>query len=120
MRLQRFDADAARAAFARLGLPPIRVLAPDNDPFFSRGTFGYRPAAHDGWVFVKGSGILDKRSFLRQQASERERAGGGATDETDGGSSVLDLLSTISLIVLAIVLVLGVIGLVRRVSVERR
>jgi hypothetical protein len=66
VRLQRFDADAARAAFARLGLPPIRVLAPDNDPFFSRGTFGYRPAAHDGWVFVKGSGILDKRSFLRQ------------------------------------------------------
>jgi len=239
-RLQRFDGNAARGAFARLGLPPVRVLAPDNDAvlleagrqvmlglrragvsatlaevsraelgraigedgatadfeaaivttpplasydpdfldkvfgsdpeaaplnyagyrsadfdaladrvagapdqasrrraagaelrllardlpvvplFFSRGAFGYRPAAHDGWVFIKGSGILDKRSFLRGQAPGGGGADGAPSDDADDGSSVLDLLDTVSLIVLAILLALGAFGLVRRFSVERQ
>ena len=34
---------------------------------FADGAFVYRPSAYDGWVFVKGSGILDKRSFLGRQ-----------------------------------------------------
>jgi len=124
-----FDALADRVASAtdrasrrRSAGAELRLLARDLPAvplFFSRGTFGYRAAAHDGWVFIKGSGILDKRSFLREQAPERARAGGGATAEKDDGSSVLDLLDTISLIVLAVALALGAIALFRRVSVGR-
>ncbi|MGH2772056.1 MAG: hypothetical protein ACRDIU_02810, partial [Actinomycetota bacterium] len=32
--------------------------------FFSQGAFAYRPSAYDGWVYVEGSGIFDKRSFV--------------------------------------------------------
>lgn len=45
----------------------LRVLAEDAPLvplFFSGGAFAYRPAVYDGWVYMKGSGILDKRSFV--------------------------------------------------------
>lgn len=45
----------------------LRLLADDVPAvplLFSTGSFAYRPAVYDGWVFVKGSGILDKRSFV--------------------------------------------------------
>ncbi|MFN2388236.1 MAG: ABC transporter substrate-binding protein [Actinomycetota bacterium] len=47
----------------------LRLLARDVPAvplFFVEGAFPYRSAAHDGWVFVAGSGILDKLSFLPQ------------------------------------------------------
>lgn len=45
----------------------LRILATDAPVvplFFAPGTFAYRPAVYDGWVFVKGAGIVDKRSFV--------------------------------------------------------
>ncbi|MGH2705361.1 MAG: ABC transporter substrate-binding protein [Actinomycetota bacterium] len=36
--------------------------------FYSQGVFAYRTAIYDRWVFVKGSGILDKRSFVPSSA----------------------------------------------------
>lgn len=51
----------------RAVLDELRLLARETPVvplFFQNGAFGFRPAAHEGWVFVKGSGILDKRSFL--------------------------------------------------------
>ena len=38
-------------------LPVVPLLYAD-------ATFAYRPSAYDGWQFVAGSGIIDKRSFL--------------------------------------------------------
>ncbi|MDQ6806982.1 MAG: ABC transporter substrate-binding protein [Actinomycetota bacterium] len=38
--------------------------APAVPLFFTRGAFAYRPDVYDGWVYVKGTGILDKQSFL--------------------------------------------------------
>jgi len=45
----------------------LRLLAGDLPVvplFFAEGAFTYRPDVYDGWLFVKGTGILDKRSFL--------------------------------------------------------
>ncbi|MEX2659900.1 MAG: ABC transporter substrate-binding protein, partial [Acidimicrobiales bacterium] len=45
----------------------LQILAADAPViplFFAEGAFAYRPAAYDGWVYVKGAGILDKRSFV--------------------------------------------------------
>jgi peptide/nickel transport system substrate-binding protein len=66
------DADSRRAAV----LDELRVLAreaPVVPLFFQEGVFGFRPAAHDGWVYVKGSGILDKRSFLSGGQAREQR-----------------------------------------------
>ena len=41
--------------------------APAIPLVFAEGPFAYRPSVYDGWVFVKGTGILDKRSFLGGQ-----------------------------------------------------
>lgn len=45
----------------------LRLLATDAPVvplLFPEASFAYRPAIYDGWGFVKGSGILDKRSFV--------------------------------------------------------
>ncbi|MDQ6776855.1 MAG: ABC transporter substrate-binding protein [Actinomycetota bacterium] len=38
--------------------------APVVPLFFTRGAFAYRPDVFNGWIYVKGTGILDKQSFL--------------------------------------------------------
>lgn len=61
----------------------LKVLATDSPVvplYFATGTYGIRPGIYDGWVFIKGSGILDKRSFLGpgQGASAAPAQGGPA------------------------------------------
>jgi peptide/nickel transport system substrate-binding protein len=34
--------------------------------YYQDYAFAYNPAAYDGWVFIKGSGILNKLSFLNK------------------------------------------------------
>ena len=68
----------------------LQVLAEDVPVvplFFSTGTYTYRPAVYDGWVFVKGAGILDKRSFVDPvpERSGEEAAGDGADGDGAGG-----------------------------------
>ena len=100
----------------------LRLLAkdlPEIPLFFSEGAFAYRPSAHDGWVFVEGAGILDKRSFLPNeeragQTGSPPRALVGGEEEgvaDDSGSSALEILRVASLAALAIVLVLVAIAL---------
>ncbi|MBW3614903.1 MAG: hypothetical protein KY439_06275 [Actinobacteria bacterium] len=50
----------------------LRLLADDLPVvplIFSTGIFSFRPAIYDGWVFVKGVGILDKRSFVEPRSA---------------------------------------------------
>ncbi|MEX2620007.1 MAG: ABC transporter substrate-binding protein [Egibacteraceae bacterium] len=57
------DPDARRGAVAR----QLALLARDLPVvplFFADGAFAHRPAIYDGWVYVAGRGILDKRSFM--------------------------------------------------------
>lgn len=62
----------------------LKILAeeaPVVPLFFFEGAFAYRRPAFDEWVFVEGSGILDKRSFLPK---EREAEAGGSPDDLQG------------------------------------
>lgn len=63
------DRPRRRAAVAA-ELARLAADAPVVPLFFLRGRFAYRPAVHDGWVAVRGTGILDKRSFMHAGAAE--------------------------------------------------
>ena len=59
-----------RRAAVEAELTRLAADVPVVPLFFLRGRFAYRPAVHDGWVAVRGAGILDKQSFLRAGAPE--------------------------------------------------
>lgn len=75
LRSTAFESAAAQVASSRTRgqreraiereLRVLRAELPSLPLFFQEGLFAYRRGAHSGWVFVKGSGILDKQSFLR-------------------------------------------------------
>ena len=127
-RSPAFEALAARVTSAPTRrarraavLEELRLLSrdlPSIPLFFSEGRFAYRPAIHDGWVYVKGSGIFDKRSFLSGSSPTSAQL---VEDEEvdDGSSSLLDVLKWVSLGVLVIALILGGIGLRERRKVGR-
>ena len=83
--LRRRAVDAELALLAR--------DAPVVPLFFTRGAFAYRPAVYDGWVYVKGTGILDKQSFLGTGAGAAVAAASpsppGAVAGDDSGASTL-------------------------------
>ena len=111
------DPAARRAAIlaeARL----LAAAAPAIPLFFSQGAFAYRQI-YDGWTFIRGTGILDKRSFLPGGATAPSTpAASGAIDDpaaTDAGSdSGLGLVSILSLLAGAIVVVLAALALLQR------
>ncbi len=90
--------------------------APAVPLFFSQGTFAYRRATYDGWVEVKGLGILDKTSFFPARPAPGPNpvgaGGGGARDHhSGGGGEPLDALSIVALIVLLSAVGLGAVAL---------
>lgn len=109
-----FDRAAARVATAADGPArrdaveeALRTLARDAPVvplYFPTGRYAYRPAVYDGWVFVKGSGIFDKRSFVEPAA----RATGGEPPPGSGPEGAGRGLSPLGLLALA---VLGAAGL---------
>ena len=111
---QRRRATAAELTLLARDVPAVPL-------FFSQGTFAYRPGVYDGWTFIKGTGILDKRSLLpvaRPAAAAAEPADVPAqADETSG--SGLGLVNVISLVVLGIVAVLVVMALLSRRASRR-
>ena len=125
-RSRAFDTLAARVALARSRrarrravAAELRLLArdlPEIPLFFAEGAFAFRPAIHDGWVFVKGSGILDKRSFLTGEVRAPSRPlppGEDPGEGSDGIGSVLEVLRVLSLIALVIVVALAAVALLR-------
>jgi peptide/nickel transport system substrate-binding protein len=117
------DAQTRRAAT----VAELRLLAHDVPViplFFSQGTFAYRPFSYSGWVFVKGTGILDKRSFLAGQALAGGGPGGGGAGAPagprSGSGSGLSFVDVASIVVVAIVLLLGATALLARRSAARR
>lgn len=70
--------------------------APVVPLFFTRGAFAYRPEVYNGWIYVKGTGILDKQSFLSGATRTASAAAPtanppGAVTGQDSGVSILVL-----------------------------
>ncbi len=132
-RSKAFDKSAERVASApdararhravRAELSLLASEVPSIPLFFSRGTFAYRPAIYDGWVFIKGTGILDKRSFLPGQArvaAGPDTAVSPDTGERGSSSAALSLVDILSIVVLAAVLALAAAALLQRRAAGRR
>jgi peptide/nickel transport system substrate-binding protein len=89
--------------------------APVVPLFFQQGAYAFRPDAYDGWVFVKGTGIFDKRSFLpgarTPRESARERDIPGASGRSGG---TIGPLGWVAIALVAVVLGLALAVLRRR------
>jgi len=96
----------------------LRLLGSDLPSvplFFTDGAFAYRPAIYDGWVFVKGSGILDKRSFLRgERVAAGPRASGDPVDPSGGSGPAIGLFGWVGIALLAAALGAGAWALLRQ------
>ena len=91
----------------------LRLLASDAPViplFFSNGAFAYRPAVYSGWVYVRGSGILDKLSFVEPAAVRPTSPAPGVPPEAPGSFSILSL---VALVLAAGVVLVGGLQLVR-------
>ncbi|MGH2984746.1 MAG: ABC transporter substrate-binding protein [Solirubrobacterales bacterium] len=83
--------EARRSAVA----DELRLLARDLPVVplvFPQGAFAYVSSVYDGWIYVKGSGILDKRSFLPDEARANPDEGpiGNPLDtSSDSGANLL-------------------------------
>lgn len=55
---------AARKAAVRQELQLLATDVPVVPLFFPEGVFAYRPGIYANWVYVDGTGVLDKRSFV--------------------------------------------------------
>jgi len=108
----RVAAAPTRAARRAAVDAELRLLASDLPAvplFFGGTTVAYDPSAFGGWVNVRGSGVLDKRSFLNQASSAPQTvAGDDPTDRGFGGSD--DGFSLVPIILVAAALMLVALG----------
>ncbi len=115
---------AERRVAVRAELDRLARDAPSIPLVFSDGAYAYRSSVYKGWVFVKGTGILDKRSFLPGEVPVRQAPGRGAREADVAGrqarpatsDSGFSLVNIISLGVLAIVVLLAGAALGQAVS----
>ena len=126
-----FDRLAARAAAAtnpetrrRTVYQELKLLARDVPVvplFFQKGAFAYRPQVYNGWVFVRGTGILDKRSFLRSVIGPSSGSSDPIVrdDERAAGGGI-GVLGIVALGLLGVVLVILALGLAGRLARRRR
>ena len=80
----------------RLVHSELELLAQDAPAiplFFPEGAFVVRPSIYDGWTYVAGRGILDKRSFLPLVARPSERTPAPRPQTTDGGLGTLGFVA---------------------------
>jgi peptide/nickel transport system substrate-binding protein len=106
----------------RLVVQTQEVLAKDLPAiplFFSNGAFAFRRSIYDRWVFVKGTGILDKLSFLEgEEPPEPNETSDATVDENLATPASPErkpgLLQPVSLGLVAVVLLIGAFELARR------
>lgn len=102
-----------RAVAAELG--QLARDVPSIPLAFNQGAFAYRPAAYDGWVSVKGSGALDKRSFLAtgDRDSPQPLSGEASSGEPSDGPSI-GALGLAALGLLSVAVALSAVAINRR------
>ncbi|HVM35581.1 MAG TPA: ABC transporter substrate-binding protein [Actinomycetota bacterium] len=106
----------------RLVIETQKILAnevPAVPLFFSNGAFAFRRSIYDGWVFVKGTGILDKLSFLEgaERPTTPTTPDGSRNEPVSAPESSArgpGLLQLLSLGLVAAVLLVGAFEIVRR------
>ncbi|MGH2767951.1 MAG: ABC transporter substrate-binding protein [Actinomycetota bacterium] len=109
----RIAAEPAPAARKAAVSEALRLLATDLPVvplIFAGGTYAYRPSVYSGWVFIKGAGILDKRSFL-EPARPGPGTAPGPEASPGGGPSFPFGLAAVGILIAAAIL--GVAQLLR-------
>ena len=94
----------------------LRLLqedAPVVPLFFPEGAFAYRPSVYDGWDYIKGSGILDKRSFLGPGGETPSPVPDPGLEGAPVDDPAIGTLTLVAVGLLAAAIVLGML-LVRR------
>lgn len=104
---------AARQAAVDAMLRVLRDDAPAVPLFFSVGAFAYRPLAFDGWRFVKGTGIIDKRSFVEPRPPAPPPPPEAAPDQP-GDQARWSPIGMAAAAALAMAVALAVLAVVRR------
>jgi peptide/nickel transport system substrate-binding protein len=94
-----------RRRAVRLELRQLARDLPVVPLLFPQGRFAYRPQVYDGWVYVKGTGILDKQSFLPSVAPGRpgNEEGAASSSGPEGGLGAPGLVA-VGLLTVALVL----------------
>ncbi len=114
---ERVSAAATAAARERAVDRELALIAQDLPAlplFFGGTTFAYRTIGYPGWVSVRGSGVLDKRSFLPGARTSRAAAP-VASDPRDtvtdtGGGSLIPFIVGLAALLLLAAAVLAVRG----------
>lgn len=118
---QRIATTAEPAARQAAVQEALRLLANDLPVvplIFSKGIFSFRPAIYDGWVYVKGTGIVDKRSFVEPATPAPARPNRPIERRPDDESGPPPL-ATAALVVVGLVVLTAVVALVARSTVLR-
>jgi len=100
----------------RLELELIARDAPVVPLFYPEGAFVVNPSIYEGWEYVEGKGILDKRSFLPREINVEGPAPNAAPLAAPAGGSGggIGVGAVIALGLVGIVLAVIVVGVVRR------
>ncbi|CAN5456306.1 ABC transporter substrate-binding protein [soil metagenome] len=106
---------AERSQLVRRQLDLLTRDAPVVPLFYPKGAFAYRPSIYDGWVYVAGTGILDKRSFLPQSAGSGEGSGASPLAGSRGSGGGIGALGIVALAMLAAVALFVGLGVIARV-----
>ena len=108
-RGERRSAVAAELRALGRDLPALPLL-------FSQGTFAYRPKVYNGWVFVKGTGIFDKRSFLTGQGGQAAQLPevDVAVESDDDDGFPLGIFGIVAAALVFIVIAMGAAAFARR------
>jgi peptide/nickel transport system substrate-binding protein len=90
--------------------------APVVPLFYPEGAFVVNPSIYEGWTYVEGKGILDKRSFLPRQIRAGDTAPDAAAPAAPAGDSGggIGVGAAIALGLVGIVLAVILVGVVRR------
>ena len=94
-----------RAAVEKV-LRLIHEQAPVIPLVFSNRVFAYKQSAYSGWGFIKGRGILDKRSFVEPQVRPPGPGGSGSEPASPPSSWPAFRIIAIGLAAIAVTLIL--------------
>ena len=100
-RMERAIGDDRERAAERV-LKVLAKEAPVVPLFFFEGAFAYRRAAFDDWVFVEGSGILDKRSFLGEPSEEDPKGEPDLAEGTETETTGIGPIGFVALLLVAV------------------